>query len=80
MTIPTKVDSVLRLAEIGGIPPKVAREIYDEVEAATLGYWRHAATEAHVPAPVIAYWEKEMAQQTRTLREDGRAGGGRRGR
>ena len=78
LTIPTKVDSVLRLAEIGGIPPKVAREIYDEVEAATLGYWRHAATEAHVPAPVIAYWEKEMAQQTRTLREDGRAGGGRR--
>jgi hypothetical protein len=26
-----------------------------------------------VPAPMIAYWEKEMMQQTQTLRADAKA-------
>jgi serine/threonine-protein kinase HipA len=68
LQIPTQFDSVLRLAEIGGLATKHAREIYEQVEAATLGGWRAAAKQAEVPAAMIAYWEKEMIQQTQALR------------
>jgi serine/threonine-protein kinase HipA len=73
MVIPQAFDSLLRLAGIGGISPTTARAVYDRVEAATLGGWRTAADRAGVPAPMIAYWEKEMIQQTRRLRDDARA-------
>lgn len=72
LTIPTKFESLLQLAKIGGIPARVAREIYDQVESATLGGWRRAAAQAGVPEVMITYWEKEMAQQTRQLRDDAR--------
>lgn len=72
LVIPTKFSSLVRLAEIGGISAKVAREVYDQVEAATLGGWQAAAKQAGVPAAMITYWENEMIQQTRQLREDAR--------
>ena len=71
--IPTQFAALLRLAEIGGIPLRAAREIYEQVEAATLGGWRKAAGRAGVPAAMIAYWEKEMIQQTRALQADAKA-------
>ena len=73
MTVPTEFDSLLRLAEIGGISAKAAREIYEQVEAATLGGWRAAATQADVPAAMIAYWEEAMIRQTKALRENAKA-------
>lgn len=74
MAIPTRFDQLLKLAEIGGVTAKSAREIYDQVETATLGGWRTAANQAGVPESMITYWEKEINQQTRPLREDVRAG------
>ncbi|MBL9208035.1 MAG: type II toxin-antitoxin system HipA family toxin [Opitutaceae bacterium] len=73
MAIPKSFDSLLRLAGIGGISPRMARDVYDQVEAATLGGWRASANQAGVPEPMIAYWENEMIQQTRLLRDDARA-------
>jgi len=37
--------------------------------------WRRAATKAGVPAAMIAYWEKEMTQQTQPLRDHAKATG-----
>ena len=68
--LPTHYSSLLRLAEIGGVSARVVREIYDQVEDATLGGWRKAASHAGVPKPMIDYWDKEMLQQTRALRTD----------
>lgn len=68
--IPQQFSSLLRLAEIGGVSAQQAREIFAQVEDATLGGWREAAGRALVPKPVIDYWEKEMGQQTRALRAD----------
>jgi serine/threonine-protein kinase HipA len=73
LVIPMKFSSLVRLAEIGGISAKIAREVYDQVEAATLGGWHAAAKQADVPEAMITYWENEMIQQTRPLREDARA-------
>ncbi|AOS44350.1 putative DNA-binding transcriptional regulator [Lacunisphaera limnophila] len=72
MVIPTKYETLMQLAKIGGIPARNAREIYDQVESATLGGWRRAAGESGVPEAMITYWEKEMFQQTRALRDDAR--------
>lgn len=71
--IPTQFAALLRLAEIGGISARAAREIYGQVEAATLGGWRAAATRASVPPAMIVYWEKEMIRQTQPLRDDAKA-------
>jgi serine/threonine-protein kinase HipA len=71
--IPTQFAALTRLAEIGGIPLRAAREIYEQVEAATLGGWRKAAGRAGVPPAMIAYWGKEMIQQTRALQADAKA-------
>ena len=68
--VPIRFTSLLRLAEIGGISAKAAREIYGQVEAATLGGWRTAATKAEVPPAMIEYWQKEMTRQTQPLRDD----------
>ncbi len=70
MAIPSSFDSLLRLAEIGGISARNAREVFDQVEAATIGGWQAAAKQAGVPGAMIAYWEKEMIQQTARLREN----------
>jgi serine/threonine-protein kinase HipA len=75
MSIPTRFADLLRLAEIGGIPAKGARQIYQQVEAATLGGWRGAAAHAEVPAAMINYWEQELIQQTRALRADAKVVG-----
>ena len=74
MAIPTRFESVVKLAAIGGISAKDARGIYDQVEAATIGGWRRAAGQAGVPETMIAYWDKEITRQTRVLRDDVRAG------
>lgn len=68
--IPQQFSALTRLATVGGISAKVAREIFEEVESATLGGWTKSARQAHVPTAMIRYWEKEMLQQTRSLRED----------
>ena len=46
------------------------REIYEEVESATLGGWRESAAHSGVPDNIAVIWEKEMMQQTKLLRED----------
>jgi serine/threonine-protein kinase HipA len=71
--IPTQFASLLRLAEIGGISASAARDIYTQIEAATLGGWRRAAARAGVPATMVAYWENEMIRQTQPLRDDAKA-------
>jgi serine/threonine-protein kinase HipA len=68
--IPTRFDQLTQLAEIGGITPRSAKSIYEEVEAATLGGWRAVAARAGVPENIAGRWEKEMIQQTKLLRED----------
>jgi len=73
--IPTRFEQLTRLAEIGGIPARAARAIYEEVEAATLGGWRAAAAYAGVPEKITGIREKEMIQQTKPLREDSRRPG-----
>lgn len=70
LQIPVQFDALARLAEIGGISPKQAREIYDQVEAAVLGGWRTAATKAGAPGPMIDFWQHEMTYQTQALRDD----------
>ena len=70
--IPTRFELLTRLAEIGGIPARTARTIYEEVEAATLDGWRAAAAYAGVPEKITGIWEREMIQQTKPLREDAR--------
>ena len=71
--IPVRFSSLTRLAEIGGIPARTAREIYEQVEAATIGGWPGAARRAEVPPAMTAYWEREIIQQTRELRADAMA-------
>ncbi len=68
--LPAQFSSLLKLAAIGGVSAPAAREIYDQVEAATLGGWRKAAGRAGVPQGMIDYWGKEMLQQTQALRAD----------
>lgn len=70
--IPTRFEQLTRLAEIGGIPARAARTIYEEVEAATLGGWNAAAAYAGVPEKIAALWEIEMIRQTKPLRENAR--------
>lgn len=50
----------------------MARQIFDQVEAATLGGWHQAARKTGVPHAMLTYWEREMMQQTQALREDAR--------
>ena len=66
--IPATRDELLRLAEVGGVPAKQARSIYEQVEEAVLGGWPKHAAEASVPTPMISYWAKEIAGQTKELR------------
>lgn len=74
MAIPTRFESLVRLAVIGGISTKEARNIFDQVESATIGGWHKAARQAGVPQRMIGYWEKELDQQTMVLRQDVKAG------
>ena len=69
-SIPARFEQVIKLAEAGGIAPRAAKSIYEEVEAATIGGWRAAAKYAGVPADITTIWEKEMQAQTRQLRAD----------
>jgi serine/threonine-protein kinase HipA len=72
--IPTRFEQLIKLAEIGGIAARMAKSIYEEVEAATLGGWPAAARYADVPENIAAIWGKEMLQQTKSLRDDARGG------
>ncbi|RRJ97656.1 type II toxin-antitoxin system HipA family toxin [Opitutaceae bacterium TAV4] len=73
--IPRRFDDLVRLAALGGLDTRQAKEIYQQVEDATLGGWETAARHAGVPAAVFAYWKKEMETQTKALREDVRRTG-----
>ena len=68
--IPTTFAAVLKLAEIGGIDSRRAREIYEQVEAATLGGWAMAAERAGVSPAMMALWQQGMDSQTAALRAD----------
>ena len=70
--IPSRFEQLTKLAEIGGIPARTAKSIYEEVEATTIGGWRSAAAYAGVPEKISDIWAKEMMQQTKLLREDAR--------
>lgn len=70
--IPARFDQLIKLAEIGGIGARMAKSIYEEVEAATIGGWRAASRYADVPGEISAIWGKEMLQQTKSLRDDAR--------
>jgi len=67
--IPQSFEPLQSLAEIGGIGPGKAREIYAQVEAAVSG-WPTIAREAGVPDPVAQSWHDDMLRQTRALRAD----------
>jgi serine/threonine-protein kinase HipA len=74
--IPTTREELLRLAEVGGVPDKQARAIYEQVEEAVLGGWPKHAAEARAPTPTISYWEREMLNQTSALRHSMRNSAG----
>lgn len=69
MEIPQSFAPLQKLAEIGGINPQKAREIYQQVNAAVAD-WPSIARDAEVPLPIIDSWQKDMLQQTRALRAD----------
>jgi serine/threonine-protein kinase HipA len=71
LEIPKTFDSLLRLAEIGGISRAKAGRIYLEVEAG-VAKWPALAAAAGVPENVSAIWARDMARQTRALRADAR--------
>lgn len=68
--IPQTLADLTRMAELAGIRPAMVRTIFGEVESAVMGGWRRIATECGVPSEIITIWEKEMLNQTRTLRAD----------
>ena len=70
LDIPQKYDTLVRLATIGGLSPAKAREIYEQVEEATLGGWRTEADRAGVAKADIERWALEMEKQTHALRLD----------
>lgn len=71
MQIPTTFDSLLRLAEIGGVSSAAARRIYAEVEAG-VAQWPALAASAGVPKHIAETWAGEMTRQTKSLRTDAR--------
>ena len=70
--IPATFAAVLKLAEIGGIDSRRAREIYEQVEAATLGGWAKAAERAGVSPAMMSIWQQGIDSQTAALRADSR--------
>lgn len=70
--IPTEFPQLLRLAEIGGISSRIARQIYDQVKAAVIGGWRNTAAHLAISEGIIAYWDREMSVQTKSLQASAR--------
>jgi serine/threonine-protein kinase HipA len=68
--VPQTYEALTRLASIAGIAPPKAREIYQQVEAATLGGWRQAADRSGVAKHEIEVWAREMEKATAALRQD----------
>lgn len=68
--VPETFDAVLRLAELGGITERLARKIYEEVEAVTVGGWEVHAKQAGVSAAMRGEWGKGIERQTASLRAD----------
>jgi serine/threonine-protein kinase HipA len=68
--VPSTFDSVLKLAELGGINERSARSIFDEVEAATVGSWETYAKQAGVSSAMMREWGHGIERQTASLRAD----------
>ncbi len=68
--VPRTFDDIRRLAEVGGITERRAREIFGEVEAAVFGGWPKAAKSAGVPKDSREAWLANMETQNRELRTD----------
>jgi serine/threonine-protein kinase HipA len=79
LEIPTRFETIERLAEIGGVSQGRTREVFDEVEAA-VGEWPAIAKQVEVPKAIVETWHKEMNVQTRQLRSDRRQNGTKRRR
>lgn len=67
-TIPTEYQTLEKLAAVGGLSARRAKEIYDQVETSVLGGWAKAAKEAMVPKSITALWGAEIINQTKALR------------
>jgi serine/threonine-protein kinase HipA len=68
--VPTTFREIASVADLGGISPKRAREIFGEVEAAVYGKWLPLAADAGVPAAVAKVWGDTMVSAGRALRAD----------
>jgi serine/threonine-protein kinase HipA len=79
LEVPTRFDTIERLAEFGGVRRERAREIFDEVEQA-VAEWPAIAAQVEVPKAIVDTWHQEMNAQTRQLRSDRRRSGGMRRR
>ena len=68
--VPRTFDDLRRLAEIGGVTGRRAREVFAEVEAAVFGGWSKAAEAAGVPKDTREAWLANMETQSQELRDD----------
>jgi serine/threonine-protein kinase HipA len=71
LEVPTRFETIERLAEIGGISRGRAREVFDEVECA-VAEWPTIARQAEVPKAIVETWHNEMNAQTSGLRHSRR--------
>jgi serine/threonine-protein kinase HipA len=79
LEVPTRFETIERLAEIGGVSRGRTREVFDEVEAA-VAEWPTIARQVEVPKGIVEIWHKEMNAQTRSLRSDQKQRGAKRRR
>lgn len=79
LEVPTRFETIERLAEIGGVSRGRAREVFDEVETA-VGEWPLIARQVEVPKAIWETWQQELNAQTKQLRSDRRQNGVRRRR
>ncbi len=75
MRLPRRFDDVLRLAEVAGLGKSAVREMFSEIESATVGAWETEAVNAGVSDVSRKVWGHEIQYQTAELRADFRATG-----
>jgi serine/threonine-protein kinase HipA len=67
LELPTDFETIVRLAEIGGMTNARARDVFKQVEAA-VDEWPSFAASVEIPDPITLTWQKEMSGQSRILR------------
>ncbi len=70
--LPQSFDGILKLAAIGGIDAKTARQIFEQVESVVVGGWKQWAAQAGVSAPMTEVWRQGIETQTAPLRASAR--------